>query len=362
MIGGGRGRGRGRCRYRCGPDAALASRDEQARLAQARRQHRFESARHRPQVDAAFMRGAAPLENVHVQQPVHAERHLHAQRRGRGLVFGRGRPAEEHRPVATLRAHLEPADLLLPGLRQPGHQQAGGVRLDQLLRHPEPLGGCIGLDPHQPPLVDAQVAQPRQVRRLRRPDHDDVLPRRDHLPHRRPEQAPLDDGRLRLQHLRQRMARPPAARQFGIEQTEPGRLHRGDRRTDLVPPPERGANGKVLIVRALETREVIESGLREAGAEVEIAPVYRTLPDLSNVESAKTAIENGEVNWVSFTSSSTVKNFVEALGAEFVRANRDKFRVAVIGPITAKTAREAELTPDVEAATASVEALASALV
>ena len=125
---------------------------------------------------------------------------------------------------------------------------------------------------------------------------------------------------------------------------------------------ERGANGKVLIVRALETREVIESGLREAGAEVEIAPVYRTLPDLSNVEAAKTAIENGEVNWVSFTSSSTVKNFVEALGAEFVRANRDKFRVAVIGPITAATAREAGLSPDVEAATASVEALASALV
>ena len=126
---------------------------------------------------------------------------------------------------------------------------------------------------------------------------------------------------------------------------------------------ERGAlNGKTLIVRALESREVIETQLREAGAVVEVAPVYRTLPDLSNVETAKVAIENGEVNWVSFTSSSTVKNFVEALGAGFVAANRDKFRVAVIGPITAATAREYGLEPDVEAATASVEALASALV
>ena len=126
---------------------------------------------------------------------------------------------------------------------------------------------------------------------------------------------------------------------------------------------ERGAGkGKVLVVRALESREVIEARLREAGAEVEVAPVYRTVPDLSNVEMARAAIENGEVNWVSFTSSSTVKNFVDALGAEFVASNRDKFRVAVIGPITAATAREAGLAPDVEAAQASVEALASALV
>ena len=126
---------------------------------------------------------------------------------------------------------------------------------------------------------------------------------------------------------------------------------------------ERGANkGKVLIVRAQQSREVIEAKLREAGAEVEVAPVYRTAPDLSNVETTRAAIEAGEVNWVSFTSSSTVKNFVDALGAEFVRANREKFRVAVIGPITAQSAREFGLEPDVEAAEASIEALAAALV
>ena len=126
---------------------------------------------------------------------------------------------------------------------------------------------------------------------------------------------------------------------------------------------ERGANrGKVLVVRALETREVIETQLRAAGAEVEVAAVYRTVPDLSNVEATRAAIEAGEVNWVSFTSSSTVRNFVEALGAEFVAAHRAQFRVAVIGPITAASAREFGLEPDVEAAAASVEALAEALV
>ena len=126
---------------------------------------------------------------------------------------------------------------------------------------------------------------------------------------------------------------------------------------------ERGAGkGKVLVVRAQESREVIETTLREAGSEVQVAPVYRTVPDLSNVEATRAAIEAGEVNWVSFTSSSTVKNFVDALGAEFIKTNRSKFRVAVIGPITATSAREYGLEPDVEASEASVEALASALV
>ena len=126
---------------------------------------------------------------------------------------------------------------------------------------------------------------------------------------------------------------------------------------------ERGAHlGKVLVVRALESREVIEQKLTEAGAKVDVAAVYRTAPDLSNVEATRAAIEAGEVNWVSFTSSSTVKNFVDALGADFVQLHRAKFRVAVIGPITATSAREAGLKPDVEASEASVEALASALV
>jgi uroporphyrinogen III methyltransferase/synthase len=67
------------------------------------------------------------------------------------------------------------------------------------------------------------------------------------------------------------------------------------------------------------------------------------------------------VNWVSFTSSSTVKNFVDALGADFVAQNRDKFQVAAIGPITAETAEKMGLKPDVISAEASVEALAAAL-
>lgn len=125
---------------------------------------------------------------------------------------------------------------------------------------------------------------------------------------------------------------------------------------------ERGAQGqRVLIVRALEGREALETRLMEGGARVVIAPVYRTLPDHSNADEVREKMARGEIGWVSFTSSSTVLGFLDAVGREFVAQNRAQFRVAVIGPITAKTARENGLNPDVESNNASVEALADAI-
>ena len=113
----------------------------------------------------------------------------------------------------------------------------------------------------------------------------------------------------------------------------------------------------VLIVRALEGREVLQEGLNKAGAQVVLAPCYRTVPDNSQAELARAEIEAGRVRWITFTSSSTVQNFVDVLGAQFIFAHRKKFRIACIGPITAETARRLDITPDVVAKNASVEAL-----
>ena len=125
---------------------------------------------------------------------------------------------------------------------------------------------------------------------------------------------------------------------------------------------ERGAaSQKILIVRALEGREVLGQELEKAGASVAIAPIYRTVPDNSNADLAREAIENGEVNWVSFTSSSTVKNFVDALGAEWVSAHRSRFKIAVIGPVTAQTARKMGLEPDAIAPEATTQSLVLAM-
>lgn len=119
---------------------------------------------------------------------------------------------------------------------------------------------------------------------------------------------------------------------------------------------------KVLIVRAQEGREVLAQQLEAAGAKVTLAPVYRTVPDNAEAPAVRDLMEKGEVNWLTFTSSSTVQNFAEALGLEFVLAHRDKFKIAVIGPVTAQSCEKLGLKPDVVAEAASTESLAAALI
>lgn len=124
---------------------------------------------------------------------------------------------------------------------------------------------------------------------------------------------------------------------------------------------ERGAR-QVLFVRAAQGRDVMQKALQATGAQTTDAVCYRNVPDLSNVETVREKLNAGEVNWVTFTSSSTVTNFTEAIGASVLEKTRDGFRVACIGPITEKTARDQNFTPDVVAKNASVESLIEALV
>lgn len=111
--------------------------------------------------------------------------------------------------------------------------------------------------------------------------------------------------------------------------------------------------GRVLIVRAAVARDVIPDGLAEKGWEVEIADAYRTLPEEIDDET-KAAV--GAADVVTFTSSSTVTNFLAAVGVEATPSV-----VAVIGPITAQTAREAGLDVTVEAEDHTISGLVAAL-
>lgn len=125
----------------------------------------------------------------------------------------------------------------------------------------------------------------------------------------------------------------------------------------------RGVEGKrVLIARAAEGREVLQSKLQQAGAQVAVTACYRNVPDASNAEEVKSKMMQGEIDWVSFTSSSTVRNFVDAIGEDILRSQRNSFRVACIGPVTERTAVEHGLTPDVIAKSATVESLVEAIV
>lgn len=111
---------------------------------------------------------------------------------------------------------------------------------------------------------------------------------------------------------------------------------------------------RVLVARAAEARDVLPGSLRERGAEVDVAALYETVreePGAEAIEAARSA------DYVTFTSSSTVRNLTEALGDRFPR----NARVVSIGPVTSEAAREAGLEVHVEAERHDVDGLLTAL-
>jgi len=114
------------------------------------------------------------------------------------------------------------------------------------------------------------------------------------------------------------------------------------------------AGARVLVARAAEARDVLPDALRERGAEVDVVALYETVrerPGDDEIEAAQSA------DYVTFTSSSTVTNLVEALGDRFPKGAR----IVSIGPITSETVRAAGLEVDVEAERHDVDGLLAAL-
>ena len=99
---------------------------------------------------------------------------------------------------------------------------------------------------------------------------------------------------------------------------------------------------KILLPRAASARELLPDELRKMGAEVDVVPAYQTVMPDYNTAMVKKMFEKGDIDMVTFTSSSTVTNFV----AMFEQDDQTLLKwmegvaIACIGPITAKTARE----------------------
>lgn len=136
----------------------------------------------------------------------------------------------------------------------------------------------------------------------------------------------------------------------------------GEYRAEALLRAVRGAEDRlegqrILLARAAEAREVLPEGLRRSGARVDEVAAYRTVPGRPDVEDLPDRLRRGEVDWLTFTASSTVRNFVELAGRDVGRA-----RVATIGPITAGTARELGLPVHAVAGEYTVPGLVRALV
>jgi uroporphyrinogen-III synthase len=118
---------------------------------------------------------------------------------------------------------------------------------------------------------------------------------------------------------------------------------------------------RVLLARADIAREALAVELRRKGAEVDEIAAYRTVvrpPDPAAL--ARALAEQPDV--ITFTSSSTVRGFVASLGVANPAEALRGVVVACIGPITAQTAREAGLTPQIVAETYTMPGLVQAII
>ncbi|HXM26096.1 MAG TPA: uroporphyrinogen-III C-methyltransferase [Chthoniobacterales bacterium] len=116
-------------------------------------------------------------------------------------------------------------------------------------------------------------------------------------------------------------------------------------------------NLKFLLVRAENARDVLPKRLTQLGAIVDEAIAYRTVPETQDDTGARERFERDGADLVTFTSSSTVTNFL-ALKLPWPR----NLRTASIGPITSETMRQAGLKVDVEANRHDIGGLVEAIV
>ncbi len=119
---------------------------------------------------------------------------------------------------------------------------------------------------------------------------------------------------------------------------------------------------RVLLPRAAGARGLLPETLTARGAVVDEVLAYRAIPPPdADVAGLRAALARGAIDALTFTSSSTVRHFVELVGRDGVRALGPAV-VACIGPITAETAREHGLPVHVCPADYTAAALAAALV
>lgn len=126
---------------------------------------------------------------------------------------------------------------------------------------------------------------------------------------------------------------------------------------------EKGIKGKkVLIPRAKIAREVLPEELRKAGAEVKVLPVYETGLSENDPGPIAEALEAGKIDYLTFTSSSTVENFFNLIEPEVFHKYKDSVKIACIGPITAKTLEGFGYEPDIQPEDYTIPALVDVLV
>jgi uroporphyrinogen III methyltransferase/synthase len=118
---------------------------------------------------------------------------------------------------------------------------------------------------------------------------------------------------------------------------------------------------RFLLLRADIARPILREKLREAGAAtVDDVPIYETRQASALPPVLLEALAERHVNWITFTSSSTAKNFTQLLGQSY-KEQLNSIRIVSIGPITTTTLNDLGLPPTLQADTYDIDGLVNAI-
>jgi len=118
---------------------------------------------------------------------------------------------------------------------------------------------------------------------------------------------------------------------------------------------------RFLLLRADIARPVLRERLADGGAvEVRDVSIYETRPATSLPPALVDALAAHEINWITFTSSSTARNLADLVGPDF-KTKLAGVKIASIGPVTTRTLREMGLEPTIQAQTYNVDGLVAAM-
>ncbi len=149
-----------------------------------------------------------------------------------------------------------------------------------------------------------------------------------------------------------------ALRALGVEVTVTPRRFVAEGLLDALRARDDVQGSRVLYLVARGAREVLPVGLRELGASVDVTPLYRSVPDVQGAAALRERLRRGEVDLVTFTAGSTVRAFVDAVGADAVA----RAGIVSIGPITSAAVRDLGLEVRAEAAPSTMAGLIQATV
>ncbi|MEN6622980.1 MAG: uroporphyrinogen-III C-methyltransferase [Smithella sp.] len=117
---------------------------------------------------------------------------------------------------------------------------------------------------------------------------------------------------------------------------------------------------KILLPRAAEARDILPEGLRKVGADIDVVTAYETVNSGKKKEELEKLIKGNEVDVITFTSSSTITNFLKIMGKDFILS--PQIKIACIGPVTEAAARKAGLNVDIRQEEYTMDGLVQALV